>query len=531
MERLDLDIRRGEIFGLLGPNGSGKTTTIRMLCGLLEPTSGSAIVAGFDVAERPDDVKQNIGYMSQRYGLYDELTVYENIRFYASVYGLRGSVRADRIRELGAQLGLDARMGQAAGTLSGGWKQRLALACATAHRPPVLFLDEPTAGVDPASRRRFWKRIHELARDGITILVTTHYMDEASQCMRLGFLSRGHLIALGTPEEIRDSSARRRWRTCSWNCRRATRRAPPRRRRWRVAPGRTGTDMGRRQIFPGFLPMLWKEFVQMRRDRFTLAMMVGIPAVQLALFGYAIRTEVRDLPMVVLDQARTPESRALATTLRNTGNFRIIGEVRDRDELRQAIERGVAHAALVIPPDFSRDLARHRGATAQVIVDAADPLSSTAAINGAALVGATLASAGDAGLRGRPEVRVRPWYNPGLKSSTYIVPGIIGVLLSITLIVITSMAIVRERERGTLEQLIVTPISKASLMLGKIVPFILVGYVQMTVCSASANCSSISRSGATCRCCTASRWATSWPTSRSACSCRPSRRRRRRRCS
>ena len=202
VDDLTLEIRRGEVFGLLGPNGSGKTTTIRMLCGLLEPTSGTASVAGYDVEHDPEAVKRNIGYMSQKYGLYDDLTVVENIRFYATIYGLSGAVREARLVELMNELGLTPRMTQRAGTLSGGWKQRLALACATAHQPPVLFLDEPTAGVDPASRRRFWERIHELARGGTTILVTTHYMDEASQCTRLAFLSRGHLIAVGTPAEI-----------------------------------------------------------------------------------------------------------------------------------------------------------------------------------------------------------------------------------------------------------------------------------------------------------------------------------------
>ena len=202
VDDVSLDIRRGEVFGLLGPNGSGKTTTIRMLCGLLEPTSGTASVAGFDVSRDPEAVKRRLGYMSQKYGLYDDLTVFENIRFYATIYGLRGAARAARISQLMGELGLGERMDQRAGTLSGGWKQRLALACATAHQPPVLFLDEPTAGVDPASRRRFWERIHELAHGGTTILVTTHYMDEASQCTRLAFLSRGHLIAVGTPAEI-----------------------------------------------------------------------------------------------------------------------------------------------------------------------------------------------------------------------------------------------------------------------------------------------------------------------------------------
>lgn len=235
-----------------------------------------------------------------------------------------------------------------------------------------------------------------------------------------------------------------------------------------------------------FWPMLWKEFIQMRRDRFTLAMMIGIPAVQLALFGYAIRMEVRHVPMVVLDESRSMESRSLVDILKNTGNFDVAGTVASRDEIRARIESGSAHAALVIPPDYVDRLKRGRGAQAQLIVDAADPLSSTAAINGAALASSvtsqSLAVYG-AGAQGiQPlEIRVRPWYNPDLKSSTFIVPGIIGVLLAMMLILITSMAIVRERERGTLEQLVVTPIDKMSLVLGKIVPFMAVGYVQVTV--------------------------------------------------
>jgi drug efflux transport system ATP-binding protein len=202
VDNLDLEIHRGEVFGLLGPNGSGKTTTIRMLCGLLAPSSGRATVAGIDVGTDPEGVRRRIGYMSQRYGLYDDLTIRENIRFYASMYGLRGARRTAREESLLDDLGLRTRQDQMAGTLSGGWKQRLALACATAHEPDMLFLDEPTAGVDPASRRLFWDWIYGLARKGTTILVTTHYMDEAERCQRLGFLSRGHLIALGTVDEV-----------------------------------------------------------------------------------------------------------------------------------------------------------------------------------------------------------------------------------------------------------------------------------------------------------------------------------------
>jgi ABC-2 type transport system ATP-binding protein len=202
VEALDLAINRGEVFGLLGPNGSGKTTTIRMFCGLLAPTSGMAEVVGLDVGQFGERVRERIGYMSQRYGLYDDLTVYENLRFYGTVYGLHGDARTRRLEEHLEKLGLAERRAQLAGTLSGGWKQRLALACATAHSPEMLFLDEPTAGVDPAARRDFWASIYQLAASGTTILVTTHYMDEAERCQRLAFLSRGRLIAVGTTQEI-----------------------------------------------------------------------------------------------------------------------------------------------------------------------------------------------------------------------------------------------------------------------------------------------------------------------------------------
>jgi ABC-2 type transport system ATP-binding protein len=202
VESLDLEVGRGEIFGLLGPNGSGKTTTIRMLTGLIAPTAGSATVVGVDVVRNPEQVRQRIGYMSQRFGLYDDLTVEENLAFYAGVYGIMGAERKRRIEAQLEEYRLPARRSQLAGTLSGGWKQRLALACATTHEPDLVFLDEPTAGVDPASRRLFWEMIGRRAQAGMTVLVTTHYMDEAERCHRLAFLSRGHLIGVGTPAEI-----------------------------------------------------------------------------------------------------------------------------------------------------------------------------------------------------------------------------------------------------------------------------------------------------------------------------------------
>jgi ABC-2 type transport system permease protein len=232
-----------------------------------------------------------------------------------------------------------------------------------------------------------------------------------------------------------------------------------------------------------FWAMLRKEFIQMRRDKLTLGMMVGIPAIQLAMFGYAIQTEVRHLPTVVLDESQSPESRRFVQAMINTGNFDLAGAVRDRAEMGAIIARGDAKAGIVIPPDFERDINRGRTATAQIVIDAADPLASSAAISGAGLAGAvrSQALAATRGGTAAIEVRVRPWYNPTLRSAVYIVPGIIGVLLSVTMIIVASIALVRERERGTLEQLIVTPISKTGLMMGKLLPFLLVGYVQITV--------------------------------------------------
>lgn len=229
-------------------------------------------------------------------------------------------------------------------------------------------------------------------------------------------------------------------------------------------------------------PMLKKELLQLKRDRLTFAMMTGIPAIQLLLFGFAIQTEVRHLPTVVLDESATQESRALIDRMINTGNFDLVRMVSDRKELRREIEDGRAMAAIVIPPDYARDLKRGRTAHAQVIVDAADPMASGAALAGASLAGQAEAAERLPTMRAVPiEVRVRPWYNPDLRSSTYIVPGIVGVLLSMTLVLITSMAIVRERERGTLEQLVVTPIGRTSIMLGKLIPFLIIGYIQITV--------------------------------------------------
>jgi ABC-2 type transport system ATP-binding protein len=203
VNRISFEVAKGEIFGFLGPNGAGKSTTIRMLCGILAPSGGTGEVAGFDLSTQAEKIKSHIGYMSQRFSLYDDLTVEENIDFYSGIYGIAPEKKDERREWVIEMAGLQGHRHSRTAILSGGWKQRLSLGCAILHEPPILFLDEPTSGVDPISRRQFWDLIYQLSAKGVTAFVTTHYMDEAEYCDRLGLIYRGELIASGSPEALK----------------------------------------------------------------------------------------------------------------------------------------------------------------------------------------------------------------------------------------------------------------------------------------------------------------------------------------
>ena len=203
VDAIDLDIARGEVVGFIGPNGAGKSTTMRMFCGLLKPTSGDATVAGFDVRTQPQQVREHIGYMSQKFSLYGDLTVRENLNFFAGIYRVPRAARKSRVDYALSMAALEGHADSLVATLASGWKQRLALGCAILHRLPVLFLDEPTSGVEPTARRRFWDLIHALAADGVTVMVSTHYMEEAEYCNRIALIDRGRIVASGSPAQLR----------------------------------------------------------------------------------------------------------------------------------------------------------------------------------------------------------------------------------------------------------------------------------------------------------------------------------------
>ena len=203
VNRISFEVKKGEIFGFLGPNGAGKSTTMRMLCGIITPTSGKGTIGGFDINKEQERIKQNIGYMSQKFSLYDDLTVEENINFYSGIYKLSKKDREERKEQIIKMAGIESFRHNLTKTLSGGWKQRLALGCSLIHKPKIIFLDEPTSGVDPITRNNFWDIIKDLAKQGVTVLVTTHYMDEAENCNRMTLIYKGTIIAMGTSEEIK----------------------------------------------------------------------------------------------------------------------------------------------------------------------------------------------------------------------------------------------------------------------------------------------------------------------------------------
>jgi ABC-type multidrug transport system ATPase subunit/ABC-type multidrug transport system permease subunit len=574
VDGVSFQVRRGAIFGLLGPNGSGKSTIIRMLCGVLEPSAGGASVLGFDIITQAEAIKRRIGYMSQKFSLYADLTVRENLEFYGRIYGLSVQRLRERMRDVLELTKLEDRIDQLAGTLSGGWKQRLALACALIHEPEVVFLDEPTAGIDPVARRQLWDLLFDLSGRGVTLFVTTHYMDEAERCTDVAYIYMSKLLVIGKPDDLKalpdvTPSGTRRFEIEVRSP--ATHLAPLRKMDGVIDAtlfGQTIHVLASQQLredallellkrageaSPQIRPIeptledvfvtltrnasavpceavaaapqdprlsrgfsdkraaqrvkprpLWglgaifvKEFAHLRRQPTTLFFMLVIPVFQTLIFGYALQTQVNNIPTVVYNLDRRPASRELVAAFVNTRKFKVVDQVFSEDAFNDAMTSGRAKVGIRIPPDYSDRLLRGEQSQVQVLIDGSDSQVATTAQNAANLLGLNLsiqmgrafgesrqlAVARDpAGTLALPiEMRPRLLYNPDLESANFFVPGLVGIILQLVTLFLTSYAIVRERELGTLEQLFVTPVGRAGLLLGKLAPYAIVGLVEVVL--------------------------------------------------
>ena len=529
VDDVSFSVRRGEVFGLLGPNGAGKTTTFRMLCGLLPPSKGSLCVAGVDVRTARKEARRHIGYVAQKFSLYGPLSVRDNLEFFAGAYGLRGQEKEERILAVAREFSLEGRLAQSAESLPGGYKQRLAMAAGLLHRPDILFLDEATSGADPLARRAFWKRIAGLADAGVTIVVTTHFMEEAEYCDRVLIQDQGRMLALGSPGAIREMATANAV-SCAVAPAATSFAEPPsltmeeafiaiveKGRAVRdaanvVEDGTDGRDGQARsspalQAVPletvpkataGSAPgartrmraLVCKEGRQMTRDRSTLTLGIILPMILLLLFGFGLSLDVNLVPVAVVRDNSSPVTYELLSKLRLSPYFDPV-MTNSMEEAKNLLRDGAVNAIV------RRGLndGAHGSDAVQILVNGRDSnqarimqrylegaVSSWAAIR---LEGGT-APGGAFPQMGRAVSEPRIWYNHAMESRYSLIPGVTVLIMTLIGTLLTALVIAREWERGTYEALAATPVLPGEILIGKILPYFALGMVGLSLCLAAA---------------------------------------------
>ena len=501
-DNISFTIARGEIFGLLGPNGAGKSTTFKMMCGLLLPTSGSATVEGLDLYRAASAARGRIGYMAQKFSLYGDLSVRQNLAFFAGVYGIPSARRAAAIARVVDEFALHELLDTNAGGLPLGFKQRLALACAVMHEPAVLFLDEPTSGVDPLTRRDFWQRINAMVERGVTIMVTTHFLDEAEYCDRIALVYHGRVIAAGSPDALKqharsanlpdptledafialveaDSPAPQPPPQPSPAPRESERSTPL------ALPRVAGGWQRARRIFG----LIRKETLQILRDPSSIMIAGVLPLLFLFIFGFAVSLDLDNVGICLVVEQPTPVATSFAAALTNS-RFFAVRETRDRRACAGDLVAGRIKAIVVVPAWFAASTARGAPAAIQVLVDGSDP-------NSAGLVQNYIQGLWQNWLvqdgleRAAPiappvSVASRVWFNPAHESRNFLLPGLVAVIMTLIGTLLTALVVAREWERGTMEALMSTPIGIVELLIGKLAPYFILGMGAMVLSVAAS---------------------------------------------
>lgn len=480
VDSVNFKVRRGEIYGFLGSNGCGKTTTMKMLTGLLPASSGTARLLGRPIDAADLDTRQRVGYMSQGFSLYGELTVQQNLDLHADLFGITGAARSARLNDLQLRFGLAPHRDAIAGALPLGVRQRLSLAIAILHEPEVLILDEPTSGVDPEARERFWCELEQLAGDKrVTIFVSTHFMSEAERCDRIAFMHAGRVIAEGAPQALREAQGAASLEDAFIAYMQLGGAGDPPAHALAQAIADRGAPKPRPSAAARIIAVARRETLEMVREPVRLAMALAGTLILALAFGYGISFNVEDVSLAVLDRDRTPASRTYIEEFASSPYFELSGFPDDEAAVDRALRSNTATLVLEIPPGFGRDLRAGRSPAVAALVDGAMPFrAETVAGYALTLHRRAIASIEGAPPQTRAAYRLEPrfLYNQGFRSFDAIVPVMIGILLALIPAILTSLAVVREKELGSITNFYVTPVSRTEFLAGKQMPYVALGF-------------------------------------------------------